>query len=54
MKIRFLLLHDESDCLFEVTDPTEADSLLFSGEVVDVTGDPEWEEKFKNQEEVRN
>lgn len=46
---RVLFWHDESDCLFEVFDPTLIAQLRNDLEVEDVTGVPSFELKFSSQ-----
>ena len=51
---RMLIWHGESECLFEITDPTEVEGAFSDGCCDDVTGIWEWEERFKHQEETKN
>jgi hypothetical protein len=44
---RWLILHPESDCYFEVFNSAELDQALFSGECADVTNDPAHEKLFQ-------
>lgn len=44
---RFLLVHQESDSLFEVFNEEEARKFLNQGPCDDVTGVKEWEEQFR-------
>ena len=47
---RWLIVHNESECVFEVTTPEEFKEALLQG-CDDVTGDKYWESYFEKQRE---
>lgn len=50
---RWLILHPESDCYFEVHNVTDLESALRGGECVDVTGDPAHEVLALHYQELK-
>lgn len=50
---RWLILHPESDCYFEVHSAAELESALRGGECVDVTGDCAHETLFIHYQQLR-
>lgn len=50
---RWLILHPESDCYFEVHNETDLEAALRGGECVDVTGDPAHETLAKHYIELK-
>lgn len=50
MRTRWLMWHPESVCLWVIDNYEEMLGVLATGEPLDVTGLPEWEERFELQE----
>jgi hypothetical protein len=52
-EIRYLLYHAESDCVFETYNGSDVRQSVDSGECADVTDLPDFEERFKREQDEK-
>jgi len=52
-EIRYLIYHSESECLFETYNGSEVMKMLSEDGCADVTDIPEFEERFKNEQDEK-